>query len=250
MQRHQKLLNTECPHQNYNSSKWNYENNELSKRIDEMFEYVKNVTDGYNDKVFSVLDELTTKLVLAYINGESFTKNDIVDIINAINFSALKHCTQKRKDKDQTSYIIHPLSVALLMINIGKVRNSEFISAALLHDTIEDTETTADELILVFGKTVARLVQEVTDDKTLSYDERKIAQIKNASHKSTGAALIKLCDKISNTSDLHDNPPSDWTNDRKLNYYRHAKQVITNLPWCNDNLFSMAMFIINSNLQE
>src|SRR6202020_1119900 len=100
------------------------------------------------------------------------------------------------------------------------------LMAALLHDTIEDTDTTAEELKAHFGSSVAHIVAEVTDDKNLKKAERKRQQIVHASSISTSAKLVKLADKICNLRDMNASPPADWTVDRKREYFDWAKQVV------------------------
>lgn len=100
------------------------------------------------------------------------------------------------------------------------------ICGALLHDTIEDTETTAEELVALFGKGIAKIVLEVSDDKALPKAERKIKQIEHARHASKRAKLVKLADKISNLRDILNSPPSDWSTTRKQEYFDWAKQVV------------------------
>ena len=125
-----------------------------------------------------------------------------------IVFAADKHQFQSRKGPESIPYIIHPMQVAYTLISIAEVKDSEILIAALLHDTVEDTETTFAEIDARFGPRVAALVDEVTDDKTLAKEVRKQLQIDHAPHKSTGAALIKLADKLANLRDLSQSPPT------------------------------------------
>jgi guanosine-3',5'-bis(diphosphate) 3'-pyrophosphohydrolase len=104
------------------------------------------------------------------------------------------------------------------LANVGKVEDFDVLIAAILHDTIEDTETTEEEITELFGETVCGYVLEVTDDKSLPKDERKQLQIEHAPHLSTGAKLIKLGDKISNITDVMNNPPAGWSIERRLEY--------------------------------
>ena len=157
-------------------------------------------------------------------------------ILKATNFSAQKHIKQRRKDKFLTPYINHPVSVALVIADIGRVDDSEVLAAALLHDTLEDTETTPKELENEFGKKVCQYVLEVSDDMTLSKEERKLKQIEHAKYLSEGAALIKLGDKISNLKDVINNPPDDWSLSRRKEYLVWAEKVIDNCPKVNDKL--------------
>ena len=157
-------------------------------------------------------------------------------ILKAAHFSAQKHSTQRRKDENESPYINHPISVALAIAQIGGVDDPEILAAALLHDTLEDTETTPEELEDEFGKKVCEYVLDVTDDKTLPKDERKRRQIEHAKKISNGAALIKLGDKISNVTDVINNPPEDWDNNRRKEYLDWAEKVIENCPKVNDKM--------------
>ena len=157
-------------------------------------------------------------------------------ILKAAHFAAHKHRDQRRKDKEVSPYINHPISVANIISEIGNIEDPEVLAAALLHDTIEDTETTVDELIDNFGERVCSLVQEVTDDKSLPKMERKQRQIEHAKEISEGAALIKLGDKISNVTDITNTPPTDWDSNRRLEYFEWAEKVINNCPKVNTSL--------------
>ena len=159
-------------------------------------------------------------------------------ILKAAHFAAKKHRDQRRKDEDVSPYINHPIYVAKIISEIGNVEDPEVLAAALLHDTIEDTETTPEEIIENFGERVCSLVQEVTDDKTLNKQVRKQLQKEHAKELSDGAALIKLGDKISNVSDITDTPPTDWDNERRLEYFEWAEEVINNCPKVNGALES------------
>ena len=157
-------------------------------------------------------------------------------ILKAAHFSAQKHSTQRRKDENASPYINHPISVALAIAQIGGVDDPEILAAALLHDTLEDTETTPEELEAEFGKKVCEYVLDVTDDKTLPKHERKRRQIEHAKKISKGAALIKLGDKISNVTDVTNNPPADWDINRRKQYLDWAEKVIENCPKVNDRM--------------
>ena len=157
-------------------------------------------------------------------------------ILKAAHFAAEKHRDQRRKDKHASPYIIHPISVALAIAQIGGVDDPEILAAALLHDTLEDTETGPEELEAEFGKKVCEYVLDVSDDKTLPPDERKRRQIEHAKQISKGAALIKLGDKISNVTDVINNPPEDWDINRRKEYLDWAEKVIENCPKVNDRM--------------
>ncbi|VDP06260.1 unnamed protein product [Soboliphyme baturini] len=122
-------------------------------------------------------------------------------LIDAANFAALKHSTQRRKDPDATPYINHPIGVAHILCVEGLVCDPVVLQAALLHDTVEDTATTPDEIEQRFGAHVRAVVEEVTDDKSLSSIERKLRQVQNAALWSYQAKLVCLADKLYNVRD-------------------------------------------------
>lgn len=146
--------------------------------------------------------------------------------IKAVAFAAKKHSTQRRKDAEASPYINHPIALANVLANEAGVNDEMVLCAAVLHDTIEDTETTSDELVSEFGEEIASIVLEVSDDKSLHKDVRKQKQIEHAALASKQAKLVKLADKISNLRDIIDSPPSDWSADRKQAYFDWAAKVI------------------------
>ncbi|PYT01493.1 MAG: phosphohydrolase [Acidobacteria bacterium] len=160
----------------------------------------------------------------------------IADILRAASFAAKKHTDQKRKGNDDQPYINHPLEVANMLVNIGGVSDPDIIVAALLHDTVEDTEATFDEIAEQFGITVAGYVREVTDDKSLPKAERKQKQVEHAPHLSQGAKQIKLGDKISNIRDVTDNPPEGWDLQRRREYVDWGEKVVAGLRGANAEL--------------
>lgn len=157
-------------------------------------------------------------------------------LLQAISFSAKKHRDQRRKGGDSEPYINHPLEVANLIAGIGKIADYEILMAAVLHDTIEDTETTHDELKELFGAQVAQMVSEVTDDKSLPKTKRKELQIEHSRHLSYGAKLVKLGDKISNVSDVLNNPPEDWSAERRNEYIAWAGKVVDGVRGVNKEM--------------
>jgi len=157
-------------------------------------------------------------------------------IIRAAAFAAHKHRDQRRKDEAASPYINHPLALANLLANEAGVEDDYVIVAALLHDTIEDTDTTAEELRDAFGTVVLGYVLEVTDDKNLAKAERKAAQIAHAAHISHGAKLVKLADKICNLRDVADNPPADWPLQRRVEYFDWAKAVVDQMRGAHSSL--------------
>ncbi|KAM9494318.1 guanosine-3',5'-bis(diphosphate) 3'-pyrophosphohydrolase MESH1 [Clarias gariepinus] len=157
-------------------------------------------------------------------------------LLDTVNFAAEKHRNQRRKDPDATPYINHPIGVARILSQEGGVTDIEVLQAALLHDTVEDTDTTFEELEATFGSKVARIVQEVTDDKTLPKQERKLLQVEHARHCSHQAKLVKLADKLYNLRDLNRCTPAGWTAERVQEYFVWAAQVVKGLRGTNDVL--------------
>jgi len=156
--------------------------------------------------------------------------SDIALILKAASFAAIKHKNDKRKDADETPYINHPLEVARILIEEGGVSDATVLAAAILHDTVEDTGTKPEELEEHFGVEVRDLVLEVTDDKNMVKETRKRLQIDNAPKKSSGAAMIKLADKIANLLDVANRPPAHWNVGRRIEYAGWAMRVVEGLP--------------------
>jgi guanosine-3',5'-bis(diphosphate) 3'-pyrophosphohydrolase len=157
-------------------------------------------------------------------------------LIDALAFAADKHSTQRRKDPEASPYINHPIALARVLSVEGRVRDVKVLAAAVLHDTLEDTKTTYEELHERFGPAIAHIVREVTDDKTLSPAERKRLQIEHAGELSKRARLVKLADKISNLRDLTLNAPPEWSLQRRRDYFDWAKKVIDRVRGTNKRL--------------
>ncbi len=162
--------------------------------------------------------------------------NNLATLLKAASFAAKKHRYQKRKGDDAEPYVNHPLEVANLLANVGRIDDYDILIAAVLHDTIEDTETTPEELTGLFGARVCGYVLEVTDDKSLEKAERKQLQVEHAPHLSDGAKQIKLGDKISNITDVTNNPPAGWSKERKMEYVDWGTRVVAGLRGVNEHL--------------
>jgi guanosine-3',5'-bis(diphosphate) 3'-pyrophosphohydrolase len=161
---------------------------------------------------------------------------DTAKLLAAIEFASRKHSTQRRKNEEASPYINHPIAVAHLLADTGGVSDLITLLAAVLHDTIEDTETTPTELDDHFGPTVRRLVEEVTDDKTLDKAVRKRLQIEHAPDLSRRAKAIKLADKIANVLDVIESPPPDWPLARRLEYLDWTERVVAGCRGANEAL--------------
>jgi guanosine-3',5'-bis(diphosphate) 3'-pyrophosphohydrolase len=160
----------------------------------------------------------------------------INQLVTALAFSATQHRDQRRKDVEASPYINHPISLVDVLVNEGGVLNWDVLCAALLHDTIEDTQTTVEELTKAFGKNIASIVLEVTDDKALPKAERKLQQITHAPHSSHEAKLVKLADKICNLRDILASPPAGWDLKRKQEYFEWAAAVVVGIRGSNSKL--------------
>jgi len=165
--------------------------------------------------------------------------NPLGTFAKAVAFAADKHRNQRRKDAEASPYINHPIALANVLANEAGVGDVTVLCAAVLHDTIEDTETTSEELRAIFGVKVASVVMEVTDDKSLEKSVRKQRQVEHAPHISTEAKLVKLADKICNLRDILASPPADWTAERKQNYFEWAAKVVAGLRGVHPGLESV-----------
>jgi len=161
---------------------------------------------------------------------------DLALLLKALSFAAHKHRDQRRKDAEASPYINHPIALAQVLAAEGGVIDIEVLAAALLHDTIEDTDTTGEELEREFGGRIAAIVAEVTDDTALPKADRKRLQIEHAGQLSEAARLVKLADKICNLRDVADRPPAKWDLQRRQEYFEWAKRVIDGLRGANKKL--------------
>ena len=159
-------------------------------------------------------------------------------LIRAFAFAAEKHRHQRRKDAESSPYINHPIALADVLANEGGIDDPVTLCAAILHDTIEDTQTTQAELAMHFGAEVAAIVAEVTDDKALPKPERKRLQVVRAANASAHAKLVKLVDKICNLRDLASSPPFDWPEQRRQAYFDWAAEVVAGVRGTHPGLES------------
>jgi guanosine-3',5'-bis(diphosphate) 3'-pyrophosphohydrolase len=175
-------------------------------------------------------------LTTIYLNQKENAVNDIQLLTKAMNFAAQKHIDQRRKGEAAEPYLNHLTEVAALLAEFTKGTDPVVVAAGILHDTIEDTQTTREELVREFGENVADIVCEATDDKSLHWAERKRQQIIHAAHASAEAKQIKMADKISNLRAILNSPPKGWDAERKLNYFIWAKKVVDNCRGANAGL--------------
>jgi GTP diphosphokinase / guanosine-3',5'-bis(diphosphate) 3'-diphosphatase len=157
-------------------------------------------------------------------------------LLEAIAFAADKHRRQRRKDAEASPYINHPIAVATVLASEGDVSDEATLLAAVLHDTVEDTQTTFVELEERFGSEVAGLVRELTDDKSLEKGERKRLQIEHARESSIRAKQVKIADKICNVRDITVSPPTDWPLQRRREYLTWSEKVVAGCRGVNPKL--------------
>ena len=157
-------------------------------------------------------------------------------VTRAAHFAAQRHADQRRKGRRREPYINHLAEVAALLSEATEGEDAALVAACFLHDTIEDTPTSPDELRDLFGDDIAAVVMEVTDDKSLPKLERKRLQIVTAAKKSRRAKMLKLADATSNVRALAVDPPTDWDGDRALDYIAWAEQVIGHCRGLNSKL--------------
>ena len=162
--------------------------------------------------------------------------NTARELLRAVRFAAHKHRDQRRKGRHASPYINHPIEVAELLSRVGEVDDLPVLLAAILHDTVEDTETEPEDIEQAFGTEVRNLVAEVTDDKGLEKHERKRLQVEHAPHLSDGAKLIKIADKICNVRDIAHSPPREWSAKRCSEYLDWASRVVGGCRGVNGNL--------------
>lgn len=155
--------------------------------------------------------------------------------IEACKFAALKHGAMRRKAATGVvvPYVTHPFEVAQILIECG-CTDEDILIAAVLHDCLEDTNTTEEDILFKFGERVLSLVKEVTDDKKMTREQQKLAQITLAPTKSFGAKLLKSADKTSNNRDLKRLPPPKYTIADFREYADHSRRVVAALNRNNE----------------
>ncbi len=166
-------------------------------------------------------------------------------LLKAVEYAAEKHEGQTRKDAEKTPYIIHPIGVAKLLWEVGNIRNVNVLTAALLHDTLEDTDATEQEIEVLFGSRVLYTVKEVTNDPSLSSQENKERQIEHAPTMSLDGQLVKLADRLYNVRDLNPPPPS-WSDEKVNEYYGWGEKLLEVLRGTNEGVELALQKLINS----
>lgn len=166
------------------------------------------------------------------------------EISKALMYSSLKHKNQRRKDKDQTPYINHPITVMNILIT-HNINDKDVLIGALLHDIIEDTSGTFEEIEEQFNKKIAEIVLDCSDNKSLSKITKKQQQIEKSAYKSLEAKLVKMADKIANINSLNNEKPESWSDSRVLGYIVWSKKVMDTIKSSNISLYETFLTMYN-----
>jgi guanosine-3',5'-bis(diphosphate) 3'-pyrophosphohydrolase len=153
---------------------------------------------------------------------------EITKLIKCISFASEKHSNQRRKNKLSDPYINHPIELTNILVDCG-ITDLDILCGAILHDTIEDTNTTYDELVENFGIEIANIVLECSDNKSLDKITRKKNQITHAKEISDKAKIVKLADKYSNIQSLNTDPPINWSTNVITGYMNWSSACCANL---------------------
>lgn len=157
-------------------------------------------------------------------------------LAKALDYAARQHVAQRRKGALGEPYINHLCEVAALLAETSDQEDADLLSAAVLHDVVEDTDATIEDVRALFGAEVARIVAEVTDDTSLPRSVRKARQIEKAPNLSQQGRMLKIADKTSNLRAIVASPPEDWSDDRKREYVRWAEEVVAGCRGLNHRL--------------
>jgi len=155
-------------------------------------------------------------------------------------FARKKHGAKTRKGAAGEPAFTHLADVASILSNCTDGKDETLVIAGLLHDTLEDTDTTYEGLVGEFGQEVADIVRKVSDDLSLPKEERKRLQIETAPHKSNRAKMLKIADKISNLRAVITSPPEHWNLERKCEYFEWSRRIVDGCRGVNaalDKLF-------------
>lgn len=190
-----------------------------------------------NTTLQEVFSHVKTVDVCKILNGllGIISKEDADTLFNAIWLAVMAHKGQTRDGEDNAPYIVHPIRVMCSIIDAG-CTDVPILCAAVLHDTVEDTDVSIEQLIDRFGSEIANYVAEVTDDKSLAKALIKQAQLAHSLTMSDGAKMIKLADKLDNLTDIELNPPPSWTEAYKLGYVTWSYAM-----WLNSHHVNMLL---------
>lgn len=195
--------------------------------------------------VMTQFDLLAEELIIAYCREKDVTLNEVEEILQAIQFSTEKHRFQTRKNDRKTPYVSHCFEVAYKVMSVGQVRDLTIVLASLLHDTLKDTQTTAEEIEEKFGAEVAKVVEELTGNRKISLQEKKRQETIKASYRSKPAAIVQLADTLCNTLELLNHPPKGWSRSYIDQYFQWAQTIVDRLPSVNSKLKEAVLLTLN-----
>ncbi len=170
--------------------------------------------------------EPTSKPIAPGLAAASLPAEAAHRLLHAIRFAAEHHRDDRRKGATAAPYINHPIVVAEQLAAHGLGDDVELLMAAVLHDVIEDTDAEFEDVSAAFGPRVARIVQEVSDDKSIEKEARRQLVVDTIAEKSRAARLVKLSDLIANVHDVVHHPPQ-WSQERKIRYLDWAGKIAT-----------------------
>ena len=150
----------------------------------------------------------------------------VAPLLQALHFAATKDRDQRRKGAEASPFINHPIEVAELLARVGGITDLITLQAAILHDTLEDTQTITVEVEAIFGSAVCAVVQEITHTKKSRKSKRKRLEIDHTPHLSVRAKLVKLTDEISNVRSIIETPPAEWSLERRREYFNWSERVV------------------------
>jgi len=144
-------------------------------------------------------------------------------LLEALDFAAERHSAQRRKGPDAAPYVNHLIEVAMLVANVAQIEDVEVLMAAVLHDVLEDTPTSAAEVSARFGPRVLTIVEALSDDKSLPRKRRREITLEELPEREALIKVVKLADLTSNIKLL----PPNWSEDRKLEYLEWSERAAT-----------------------
>ena len=151
---------------------------------------------------------------------------DLRRLTKALVFAAEAHRNQRRKGAAQEPYLNHLIEVLDLVVKVTDGADMDILIAALLHDVVEDTSASYEDVAANFGERVAEIVRENSDDMSLPKAERRLARIAAMPLKSREARLVKIADVISNLRAIAVSPPAGWPAERKLGYLQGCRRLV------------------------
>jgi guanosine-3',5'-bis(diphosphate) 3'-pyrophosphohydrolase len=194
-----------------------------------------NELNTISESTFNVLLNTTNNLSIFFERVKHNEQSVILNLMKTVMFAAEAHSDQRRKNKFKTPYINHPIGVANLIVSVGKVYDLATIQGGLLHDTVEDTPVTLDQIEENFGKKLRQIVADVSDDKSLHKVERKKLQIEHASSACFEAKIVKLADKLHNLTSFFEEGgrPEGWSDEVVRGYFIWSSEVVNALHGTN-----------------